>query len=165
MKKVFITTVVTTTLLLGDVGMLTKIVDGDTVHFGNIICRFAYIDTPESTNNARLNSKLEKCTGVTVETMIKAGKSAKEYTEKMLIKGKTYKYNIVSTDRYNRNVCEIYKDAELFNLKMVEEGFAVPYYQYIPSKMYYQFNKASKEAVRNKKGLYGSNPSAIQCIY
>lgn len=162
-KKLLITSLIFS-YSLSDVGMLTKIVDGDTVHFGNTICRFAYVDTPESRKNNRLANKLEKCNGVTVESMINAGKESKQYIEETLIKGKTYKYNVISIDRYDRKVCEIYNNSEMLNLKIVEDGYAVPYDTYIPKNLKAEFSKASKEAKRLKKGLYKSNPSAINCI-
>lgn len=164
MKRYLIATVLTASSLFADVGILTKIVDGDTVHFGNTICRFAYVDTPESRKNNRLDSKVNKCPGVTVETMIKAGKSSKEYVEEILIKGKSYKYNVISTDKYDRKVCEIYNNSEMLNLKIVEDGYAVPYYQYIPKNLLSDFSKASKDAKRLNRGLYTSNPNAIKCI-
>lgn len=148
-----------------DIGKLTKIVDGDTVHFGNTICRLAYIDTPESRKNNRLENKLEKCNGVTVESMISAGKESKKYIEESLTIGKSYKYNITSVDvKNNRKVCEIYVNSEMLNLNIVYNGFAVPYNTYIPNNLKDEFSKASKEAKRLKKGLYKTNLAAINCI-
>ena len=163
MKILYIAALISSSLF-ADVGMLTKIVDGDTVHFGNTICRLAYVDTPESRKNNRLENKLEKCSGVTVETMINAGKESKSYIEENLIKGKSYKYNIISSDRYERKVCEIYNNSSMINLELVKDGYAVPYYQYIPKNLKADFEKASKEAKRLKKGLYKTNPTAINCI-
>ena len=163
MKILYIAALISSSLF-ADVGMLTKIVDGDTVHFGNTICRLAYVDTPESRKNNRLENKLEKCSGVTVETMINAGKESKSYIEENLIKGKSYKYNIISSDRYERKVCEIYNNSSMINLELVKDGYAVPYYHYIPKDLKADFEKASKEAKRLKKGLYKTNPTAINCI-
>lgn len=164
MKFLYIAVIITSSLF-ADVGMLTKIVDGDTVHFGNTICRFAYVDTPESIKNNRLKNKLEKCPGVTVERMINAGKESKEYIEEKLENGKSYKYNIVSHDnKYDRNVCEIYNNSSMINLDLVKDGYAVPYYHYIPKDLKADFEKASKEAKRLNKGLYKTNPTAINCI-
>ncbi len=163
MKFLYIAALISSSLF-ADVGMLTKIVDGDTVHFGNTICRLAYIDTPESRKNNRLENKLEKCNGVTVETMINAGKDSKAYMEENLKKGKSYKYNIISSDKYDRKVCEIYNNSSMINLELVKDGYAVPYYHYIPKDLKADFEKASKEAKRLNKGLYKTNPTAINCI-
>lgn len=164
MKFLYIAALISSSLF-ADVGMLTKIVDGDTVHFGNTICRFAYVDTPESIKNNRLKNKLEKCPSVTVERMINAGKESKEYIEKKLENGKSYKYNIVSNDnKHDRKVCEIYNNSSMINLDLVKDGYAVPYYHYIPKDLKADFEKASKEAKRLNKGLYKTNPTAINCI-
>ncbi len=164
MKFLYIAALIASSLF-ADIGMLTKIVDGDTVHFGNTICRFAYVDTPESIENNRLKNKLEKCPGVTVETMINAGKESKERIKEKLKNGKSYKYNIVSNDnKYNRKVCEIYNNSSMINLDLVKDGYAVPYYHYIPKDLKADFEKASKEAKRLNKGLYKTNPTAINCI-
>ncbi len=164
MKILYIAALISSSLF-ADIGMLTEIVDGDTVHFGNTICRFAYVDTPESRKNNRLKNKLEKCPGVTVETMINAGKESKKYIEEKFVNGKSYKYNIVSNDnKYDRKVCEIYTNSSMINLDLVKDGYAVPYYQYIPKNLKADFEKASKEAKRLNKGLYETNPTAINCI-
>jgi len=46
-------------LLFSDVGILTKIVDGDTLYFRTygkkVKCRIEYIDTPESRDNKKIN--------------------------------------------------------------------------------------------------------------
>lgn len=164
MKKIIGLVLIASSFVFAEVGAVKKIIDGDTIDIGNDRCRFAYIDTPESKSNDRLKRKLESCNGLTVETMINAGKNSKEYLASILNKGKSYKYEIISKDRYGRSVCEIYAGNEMINLKMVEEGYAVPYYQYIPSDKKNAFKKAAQEAKMKNRGLYTSHNSAIKCI-
>lgn len=164
MRKYLGMLLISASILQAEVGSFKKIIDGDTIDIGNDRCRFAYIDTPESKSNERLKRKLESCNGLTVETMIDAGESAKKHLEKYLNKGDSYKYEVLSKDRYGRSVCEIYSDGELINLKMVADGYAVPYYQYIPQNKKSLFMKASQDAKSNKRGLYTLNTSAILCI-
>ena len=52
----------------------------------------------------------------------------------------------------------------MINLDLVKDGYAVPYYQYIPKNLKADFEKASKEAKKLNKGLYKTNPTAINCI-
>lgn len=165
MKRITLITLLFTTIIFAEVGNFKKLVDGDTIDIGNDRCRFAYIDTPESKANDRLKRKLESCNGLTVQTMLDAGESSKKHLEKYLNKGTSYNYEIISKDRkYGRAVCEIYSNGEMINLKMVADGYAVPYYQYIPSNKKSLFQKASQDAKTNKRGLYTSNTSAILCI-
>lgn len=165
MKKYLGILLISASILQAEVGNFKKIVDGDTIDIGNDRCRLAYIDTPESIANKRLKRKLESCNGLTVETMIDAGERAKKHLEKYLNKGDSYKYEVISKDiQYGRSVCEIYSDGELINLKMVADGYAVPYYQYIPQNKKSLFMKASQDAKSNKRGLYTLNTSAILCI-
>lgn len=164
MRKIVLISILCS-VAFAEIGNFKKIVDGDTIDIGNDRCRLAYIDTPESIANKRLKRKLESCNGLTVETMIDAGERAKKHLEKYLNKGDSYKYEVISKDiQYGRSVCEIYSDGELINLKMVEDGYAVPYLQYIPENKKTLFKKALLEAKKNNNGLYKLNPSAIKCI-
>lgn len=164
MKKIIGLVLIASSFVFAEVGAVKKIIDGDTIDIGNDRCRFAYIDTPESKSNDRLKRKLESCNGVTVETMVQAGESSKKHLSKYLSRGTSYKYEVISKDRYGRSVCEVYSNGELINLKMVAEGYAVPYFQYIPENKKSLFRKASQEAKKNNNGLYKLNLSAIKCI-
>lgn len=163
MKKIVLATIICS-VAFAEVGNFKKIIDGDTIDIGKDRCRLAYIDTPESKVNERLKRKLESCNGVTVETMVQAGESSKKHLSKYLSRGTSYKYEVISKDRYGRSVCEVYSNGELINLKMVAEGYAVPYFQYIPENKKSLFRKASQEAKKNNNGLYKLNLSAIKCI-
>ena len=164
MKKTIGLVLIASCVAFAEVGAVKKIIDGDTIDIGNDRCRFAYIDTHESKANSRLKTKLESCTGITVDSMTRAGKDSKEFLNNLVEKGVSYKYEVISKDRYNRAVCEIYVNGEMLNLKMVDSGYAVPYYQYIPLSKRAAFKKASQEAKRLNKGLYKTNSSAIKCI-
>lgn len=152
--------------LNADIGKLSKIVDGDTVKFNDTTCRFAYIDTPESKRNDRAKSKVEDCTGLTLETMVDAGKQSASYLNSILELGRTYKYDVISTDKYDRKVCVIWlNNNEMLNEKLVRDGYAVPYYYFIKDKdiekqMRFSFTMAKK----NKSGLFKSNESVMQCL-
>lgn len=152
--------------LNADIGKLSRIIDGDTVKFNDTTCRFAYIDTPESKRNDRAKSKVEDCTGLTLETMVDAGKQSASYLNSILEIGRTYKYDVISTDKYDRKVCVIWlNNNEMLNEKLVRDGYAVPYYYFIKDKdiekqMRFSFAMAKK----NKNGLFATHESVMQCL-
>lgn len=152
--------------LNAEVGKLSKIVDGDTVKFGDTTCRFAYIDTPESKNNERAKKKVDGCTGMTMETMIEAGKESASHLSELLEEGRSYKFDIQGEDRYKRKICVIWLNNETsVNKKMVEDGYAVPYYEYIKDEsITREMKKAYKEAKQYKRGLFANFESSIKCI-
>jgi endonuclease YncB( thermonuclease family) len=156
-------------LLNADVGVLTKIVDGDTVHFfadgKKVNCRLAYIDTPESKANARAKKYVSKC-NLDLYEMIRAGKLSSQYTASNLKINKKYRYEIVGKDeKNNRSVCEIYIDNTLFNVEIVKNGFAIPYFDYIKENTIRNlFQKALDYAKNNHLGLWSTNKNEMHCL-
>lgn len=151
--------------LFAEVGTLSKIIDGDTIDFNKKTrCRLAYIDTPESAINKRLKSKLKHCSGITAENMIEAGKISKEFISEQLKIGKLYKFDIISKDWHERNVCVVYKNNKSINDLLIEEGYAVPYYEYIPKSLKSHYANKHKEAKRLKKGLHKYKQSVMKCL-
>ena len=152
--------------LNADIGKLSRIIDADTVKFNDTTCRFAYIDTPESKRNDRAKQKVDNCNGITLETMVDAGKESASYLNSILEKGNTYKYDVISIDKYNRNVCVIWMDNnEMLNEKLVREGYAVPYYYFIKDgDIERQMRLSSMAAKKNKSGLFATHESVMQCL-
>ncbi len=151
--------------LLSDIGLLTKVVDGDTVYFKDIKCRLAYIDTPESKHNDKAERDVSKCTGIIVDTEVEAGEASAKYTATLLQLGNTYKYDVIDIDRYDRKVCVIEANGANVNLAIVSGGYAVPYRKYIkdPSlaKLY---DRAESDAKRNRSGLWRSHAPVMECM-
>lgn len=149
--------------LFADVGSVYKVIDGDTIHLksgGEVVkCRIAFIDTPEKSRNARAKRFVAQCKGLTLDTMIKAGKEAKEYAKRHFKKGQRVKFHSLEKDRYGRDVC-VMGD---YNLQIVRDGFAVPYWRYIPADKKREFKKASMEAKRGA-GLWKSYPAVMECL-
>lgn len=141
-----------------------KVIDGDTIYFKNnnreIKCRLAFVDTPESFNNGKSESDLKKCLNIGKTEMSQAGKLATQYTKKVLKKGEKHKINIIGSDKYGRSICII----DDFNLTLIEEGYAVPFYKYIPKTKVRDFDVAIKKAKINKKGLWKSHPEVMRCL-
>jgi len=166
MNKIYIGILGLVLNMYADVGMLSKIVDGDTVKFNDVNCRFAYIDTPESKRNERAKHKIENCTGLTLNTMIEAGKESANHLNTLLEVGKSYKYDVISSDRYDRKICVIWIDNKtMLNQKMVEDGYAVPYYEYIKEEKIRRDMKAAYSSAKmNNRGLFNGYSSTLKCI-
>lgn len=166
MKKrlLFFTTLITMNLT-ADVGILTKITDGDTVKFGRDICRLANIDTPESGENQRLEKILQKCS-TPKNKILDAGKKSAHHLSNYLKVGEEYKYTVINNnDGKGRKVCLINLDnKETVNFKMVEDGYAYPYFYFIPSYMKKKYKDALDDAKENKKGLFKTHDDVMNCL-
>lgn len=151
--------------LSADIGKLSAIIDGDTVYFGEVHCRLAYIDTPESKNNDKARRDAGQCTGMTPDRIVGAGKAASDFTRSQLQLGKSYKFEVVDTDRYGRSVCLIEANGGSLNLGIVAAGYAVAFDRYIPDGQTKQlFNKYEQSAKRNGQGLWGSHRNVLECM-
>lgn len=122
-------------LLIADVGILSKVVDGDTLYFKTnnkkIKCRIEYIDTPESSNNRKNKHDVINCKSISDRDMILAGKSATRAAKRLLRINKEYQYMTNGKDRYGRSICSVKIGNSTFNEQMILKGYAVPYRQYM----------------------------------
>lgn len=168
MKKIYIITLGMGIALNlnADIGMISKIVDGDTVKFNDVSCRFAHIDTPESKRNERAKRMVDNCSGLSLDTMVEAGKESAKHLSSLLEIGRSYKYDVLSTDRYDRKVCVIWiNNKTTLNETMVKDGYAVPYYQYIKEdKIKREMRSSYNDAKMNNRGLFKNYTSSLKCI-
>lgn len=154
-------------LLHAETGTLFEVVDGDTVEFnrGAVKCRLAYIDTPESRRNRKAKKDVSRCNGVTLDTMVKAGKEATKHASTLLKRGKSYRYEVLGHDRYGRSICVIaLPGAATYNDTMISDGFALPYRQYIDKSERRRFDILAREAKRTGQGLWKTTPAVMQCL-
>ncbi len=90
--------------------------DGDTIRVNKqgqrITVRLACIDAPEM-------------------AQAPYGTAASQRLKQLLPVGQMVTLKVVDTDRYGRQVAEVYKDSVPINLQMVREGHAVVYRQYL----------------------------------
>ena len=115
-----------------------KVIDGDTIHFGNIKYRFSGIDAPEKKQICELENKKFLC-GVFATKALK---------EKVLNKKITCIDE--SIDRYKRIIGECYiNNNESLSSFMVRNGYAFAYRKY--SK---KFIKDEEFAKKNNLGLW-----------
>ena len=156
-------------LLLADVGALKKVVDGDTLYFRSngktVKCRIAYIDTPESRFNERAKREVRRCSGIIPGRMVEAGKAATRHARSLVSVGKSYRFDIRGRDRYGRSICIVrLPDGETYNERMVKDGYAVPFWKYIPLSSQRRFYLLEKEAASGRRGLWGSHPEVMRCL-
>lgn len=137
------------------------VVDGDTVKFKTMNCRFANVDTPESGNNAKARKDIQRF-NLSPETVYSAGRIAKNYTKSHIRKGESYRIDVKKQDRYGRNVCEIFlPNGESFNQKIVQDGFAVPFWRYITKHEKGTYYGLAKTAEKRNKGLWKISPKLM----
>jgi len=155
-------------LLCADVGILTKIVDGDTLYFKTnnkkVKCRIEYIDTPESLNNKKNKRDISNCRGITSKDMTSAGKSATRAAKRLLALKKQYSYDVNGKDRYGRSICVVKLDDTTFNEQMILNGYAVPYRQYMNLTELKYYNMLLKKAKIEKVGLWRDRETIIECL-
>jgi len=151
-------------------GVVVKATDGDTIALRSggkkVVCRVAYIDTPEKRKNRKYKRDISRCAYLAREEMVKAGKLATEYAKKQLPRGSKIKFFTVDKDRYGRAICKIYTPkGELYNYKAVADGYAVPYYRYITNRhKRTRFDSTVTRAKREKLGLWKVTPRAMECL-
>ena len=143
-----------TLVLNADVGVLKKVVDGDTLNFTNDKCRILYIDTPESKRNKKAKRDANKCKKLSLDTMVKIGKISTAHAKSLVKVGKAYKYEVKGKDRYKRSLCIVYTPRGVFNELMVKDGYAMPYEKYVPSNLKRKYNKLAKQARSSNSGLW-----------
>ena len=120
----------------------------------------AYIDTPESKRNEKAKKDISKCNGIALETIVEAGKLSSDYAREYFKIGSKHKINIVGKDHYNREVCEV----ENYNIKIIQDGYAIPFAQYIPKDKTREYDMAEKQAKQNNKGLWESHKQILECL-
>jgi len=117
-----------------------QVVDGDTIHIGNLKYRFFGIDAPEKKQICEKDNIKIQC-GVIAKNVLK-NKIGDKIPE-CIVKDK---------DRYQRLVAECFIGKESLSRFMVREGYAVAYTQY--SKDFIEDEWYAKE---NKLGIWSMN--------
>ena len=137
---------------------LIRVIDGDTAQFQSMKCRFSYVDTPESGNNPKAVRDSRRM-GVPLSDIFDAGRMAKRYLKSRLQKGEYYRIDIKKGMTHNRKICVIYLDEDLtINDLLVRDGFAVPFWKYIPKRKRAYFRNLVLLAQNERKGLWRLHP-------
>jgi micrococcal nuclease len=152
--KIILFILITNILLFADIGILKKVVDGDTLYFTNDKCRILYIDTPESMRNKKAKKDAKRCKNITLDTMVKMGKEATNHAKTLLKIGKSYKYDVLGQDRYKRSLCIVYTPKGVYNELIVKDGYAVAFERYLPKSVKRKYLRLEREAKSANRGLW-----------
>ena len=129
--------------------IITKIVDGDTIHIkqdGKLLqIRFYCIDTPESKMVGK--QKAQIIDGVNY------GYLATQHLKKIISVGDNIDLKCFENDRYGRSVCEVWKDGLNINYLMIADGYAWLPYKYCKDIKYQYAFKSAKDG---KLGLHAN---------
>ncbi|WP_228446714.1 thermonuclease family protein [Chryseobacterium sp. 3008163] len=142
MKKILFFLILPVFVFSQHTAKVIGIKDGDTVVIldslkNQVTLRLADVDCPE--NNQPF------------------GKNAKQFTSDQIF-GKTVKYYITTTDRYNRSISKIYYDnGKYLSEEIIKNGLGWWYYKYSKDK---NLGKLENQASSKKLGLF-QDPNAI----
>lgn len=170
MKKIILASLMSMSVMVfADTGVLTKVVDGDTLYFksgGVVKCRLSFIDTPESSSTSKkARHDAEQCSGVTAATIADAGKASTAYVKSLLNIGETYRYETHGKDRYGRSICTVeLPSGKSLNENIVAMGYAVPFWKYIPKTKIRDYALLLKGAKRFNAGLHRTHKSVMSCM-
>lgn len=96
--------------------------------------------------------------------MLSAGKSATRYAKSFLKLNNKYEYEVNGKDRYGRSICVVILDNMTFNEKMLLDGYAVPYRQYMNKTELQYYEGILLQAKQNKVGLWKGRADTIECL-
>lgn len=151
-------------------GVLTKIVDGDTLHFVSKNktdkCTIAYIDTPENSYNNKLKQDVETCKNIPTKVMLNAGDSATKHANKLLKISNSYNYS--THTKNGEQICEVsLGNGMTFSEKMLIDGYAVVWKVSKKEKEEQNFSSVLTYAKNKNNGLWGDNSQrgeVIKCL-
>ncbi|MCK4974486.1 MAG: thermonuclease family protein [Sulfurimonas sp.] len=152
-------------------GVLIEILDGDTLHFKteNEVsrCKMAYINSPESNYNNKLQKDIHTCKNVSLTEMLNAGNSARRNAEKILEIGKTYSYSIDNNDA-DEQICEVaLGNGITYSEQMLIDGYAVLWEVFKNKQDEQNFKSLLLHAKNKNNGLWGNisnQGQAIKCL-
>lgn len=142
-----------------------RVVDGDTIIFldknnAKIDCRIAYVDTPESVNNAKARKNAAKC-NVPVSNIVSIGQLSKEYAHNFFLMHPTIDVVINNKDQYNRSVCVV----QDYNLGLIRDGYANVYQSFTPKAVKAVYLPIQDQAKAAGVGLWAPNSKdLLQCL-
>ncbi len=145
--------------------MLDYVKDGDTISFNDIgTIRLSAIDTPEVYSGNRMNHQADECSNGDTSIIKEMGEQSSKFVKSFVKKGESYIVLSYGEDIYSRTLGQIFlKNGKSLNLKIVEEGYALPYIFSEDINSTKVFN-ALEQAKKNKRGLWLNYKDEMECI-
>ncbi len=126
------------------VGIVNRVIDGDTIIVKNMRVRLLNVDTEESVHPTRRNTEFGRITSAHVR---------QELT------GKEVQLECHGQDVYGRSLCYVFIKSwlgqKLYNVELVQDGWSKYYTKYGISQNYHsEFTRAEKQAKNNEIGVW-----------
>ena len=142
------------TLSFATEAIVTKIVDGDTLHVKmngkEEKIRILYIDTPEKYGGAKLEKDAKKA-GISSKDEQMLGKLASGYASKFFQKGDKVNVTSDKRDQYGRMLGTVSRNGVDYSTSIVRDGYSCIYKK---AKYPKELDNVLQEAKESKKGLW-----------
>lgn len=135
-------------------GVVTAVIDGDTVILRTgARVRYLGVDSPEIGHDA--------------EPADCYGAAAKKTNEKMVLGRRVFlKYGRPETDSHGRLLAYVFlQDGTCVNLELLRSGNAFVYRTSEGFQMLRQFTEVQREAISERRGLWGACPTRPEAVY
>ncbi len=153
---------------------LKSIIDADTLlltqNKKSIICQLAFIDAPESQNNARAKNQAKQC-GLKVDEIIVAGKLATDFTHKTIAIGKEYKIDTITPikDGWARCIIHIPQGTHpqlhpTLNGVLLDQGYGVFHKADNHHKEAKQMRERAELSQKEHRGLWKNETFLMECL-
>lgn len=142
------------TLSFATEAIVTKIVDGDTIHVKmngkEEKIRIIYIDTPEKYGGAKLEKDAKKA-GISADREQDLGKLSSGYAAKFFQKGDKVNVTSDKKDQYGRMLGTVSKNSVYYSTQIIKDGYSCIYKK---AKYPKELDNVLQEAKESKKGLW-----------
>jgi hypothetical protein len=122
--------------------------------------------SPEASNEDFIEAQANACSGGDISLIHELGFQTNEYIESIMNKNESYQVDLIAYDIADNFVSIVRYENEALNIKLVEEGYAVPYGIDINQES--SFNVLMKVALNkakmNETGLWAEYPDIMDCI-
>ena len=153
MRSLLVLSILATLSFAAD-AVVTKVVDGDTLHVTikgkEEKVRILYIDTPEKYGGAKLEKDAKKA-GISADKEQDLGKLASGYAIKFFQKGDKVNVTSDKKDQYGRILGTVSKNGVDYSTQIIKDGYSCIYKK---AKYPKELDNVLQEAKESKKGLW-----------
>jgi len=152
-----ISVLIPTISLSQDYYIVKRVVDGDTLLLKNgQRVRLIGVDTPEVHISKKLYRDAERSQR-DIKTIRELGKKASDFVKSLVKPGDRIKleYEWQGEDKYGRILAYVFlEDGTFLNAEIIKQGYGNAYTRF-PFKYLDEFREYEREAMENKRGLWG----------